>query len=253
MQRIIAFGLAVLSFAAFAARADANEAGNANLISIVSPVQQIVESVDISGNRRLRDEDLLYYIKTRQGDVYDPAALERDLKELLSLNFFDKTATRVLTEDGVRGGVNVIFEVREWPIIRDLQFKGAKALAESDILKEFREKRVGISKEAIYDPVKARSGTRVLRDMLASKGYPNAKVTVKEEEVSATSVAVTFDIEQGNRSRIVEIDFEGNQHFKDGELRDALVLVKETGLISRVKGQDILDLRKLEYDLQKNV
>ncbi len=32
-----------------------------------------------------------------------------------------------------------------------------------------------------------------------------------------------------------------------------LVLVKETGLISRFKGQDILDLRKLQYDLQKNV
>ncbi|MEO7660082.1 MAG: outer membrane protein assembly factor BamA [Pyrinomonadaceae bacterium] len=192
-------------------------------------------------------------MKTRTGDIYDPAALERDLKELLSLNFFDKTATRVLTEDGIRGGVNVIFEVRELPIIRDLQFKGAKALSESDILKEFREKRVGVSKESIYDPVKARGATRILREMLASKGYPNAKVTIEEEEVSATSIAVTFIIDQGLRSRIVEIDFEGNQHFKDGELRDALTLVKETGLISRFKGMDILDMRKLEYDLQKNV
>jgi outer membrane protein insertion porin family len=215
--------------------------------------QQVVESVDIQGNRRLRDEDLMYYIKTRPGDVYDPAALERDLKELLSLNFFDKTGTRVLTEDGIHGGVNVIFEVRELPIIRDLQFKGAKALTESDILKQFREKRVGISKEAVYDPVKTRTAIRTLREMLASKGYPNAKINVKEEEVSATSIAITFDIDQGNRSRIVQIDFEGNQHFKDSELRGALVLVKETGLISRVKGMDILDLRKLEYDLQKNV
>ena len=120
----------------------------------------------------------MYYIKTRPGDVYDPAALERDLKELLSLNFFDKTATRVLTEDGVRGGVNVIFEVRELPIIRDLQFEGAKAVQESDILKEFREKRVGIAKESVYDPVKARDATRILREMLASKGFPNAKVDV---------------------------------------------------------------------------
>lgn len=223
--------------------------------SIVSSghTQQVVESVDIQGNRRLRDEDLLYYIKTRAGDVYDPAGLERDLKELLSLNFFDKTATRVLTEDGIRGGINVIFEVRELPIIRDLQFKGTEALNESDILKEFRERRVGISKESVYDPVKARGATRILREMLASKGYPNAKVAVQEEEVSATSIALTFDIDQGNRSRIVQIDFEGNQHFKDGELRDSLVLVKETGIVSRVKGQDILDLRKLEYDLQKNV
>ncbi|MEO6655421.1 MAG: outer membrane protein assembly factor BamA [Pyrinomonadaceae bacterium] len=255
MNNLRAFGLVLLTlaFLAFPAMASVNSNAGSRVISDAATQQQVVESVDIQGNRRLRDEDLLYYIKTRAGDVYDPAALERDLKELISLNFFDKTATRVLTEDGIRGGVNVIFEVRELPIIRDLQFKGTKALAESDILKEFREKRVGISKEAVYDPVKARGATRTLREMLASKGYPNAKVTVQEDEVSATSIALTFNIEQGFRSRIVEIEFDGNQHFKDGELRNALTLVKETGLISRVKGMDILDLRKLQYDLQKNV
>src|SRR5207248_489116 len=181
--------LLLSAFLAVPAKADPNNtATDPPAAADPAPVQQrVVENVDIQGNRRLRDEDLLYYIKTRAGDVYDPAALERDLKELLSLNFFDKTKTRVLTEDGVRGGVNVIFEVSELPIIRDLQFKGAKALTESDILKEFREKRVGISKEAVFDPVKARAGTRVLREMLASKGYPNAKVTVESEEVSATS------------------------------------------------------------------
>ncbi len=253
MFKFGAFGLAILSFAIWAAPMTARAEGKSNETEAAAAVQQIVESVDIQGNRRLRDDDLFYYIKTKVGDTYDPAALERDLRELLSLNFFDKTATRVITTDGVRGGVNVIFEVRELPIIRDLQFVGAKALPEADILKAFREQRVGISKEAIYDPVKARVATRVLREMLASKGYPNAKVSVKEEEVSATSIALTFDIEQGHRSRIVDIDFEGNQVFSDSELRASLTLVKQTGLISRFKGQDILDLKKLEYDLQKNV
>src|SRR5690606_29972727 len=171
----------------------------------------------------------------------------------LSLNFFDKTATRVLTTDGVRGGVNVIFEVREWPIIRDLQFTGLKAVQESDVLKEFREKRAGISKEAIYDPVKARAASRILRELLASRGFPNAEIEIQEEEVSATSIALTFAVEQGNRSRIVDIDFTGNENFSDGELRGALQLVKETGLISRFQGQDILDMQKLEYDLQRHV
>ncbi len=256
MHNLRALGIVCLAFIAFAipAAAKTNDtANNPSKSESVKKAQQVVESVDIQGNRRLRDEDLLYYIKTRPGDVYDPAALERDLKELLSLNFFDKTATRVLTEEGVRGGVNVIFEVRELAIIRDLQFKGMKAIQESDVLKEFREKRVGISKESVYDPVKARNATRVLREMLASKGFPNAKVSVQEDQVSATSIALTFNIEQGYRSRIVEIDFDGNEKFKDSELRGALELVKETGIIVRFQGQDILDLKKLQYDLQKNV
>jgi outer membrane protein insertion porin family len=257
MQILRFFGLVLLSFI-FSATASAlpnsdDKAKDNPKTETVSPQQQLVESVDIQGNRRLRDEDLLYYIKTRAGDVYDAAQVERDLKELLSLNFFDKVETKVFTEPGVRGGVNVIFQVRELPIIRDLQFEGLKAVPESDVLKAFREQRVGISKEAVYNPVNAAKGIRVIRELLAGKGFPNAKVTVNEEEVSATSTAITFNVEQGNRSRIVKIEFEGNQAFKDGELRGALQLVTETGIIARFKGTDILDLRKLQYDLQKNV
>lgn len=255
MQKLTAFGLALLSLAFMAAPALAKADTKVNAISSANAAsfQQVVESVDIQGNRRLRDDDLIYYIKTRPGDVYDPASLERDLRELLSLNFFDKTATRVLTTPGVRGGVNVIFEVREWPIIRDLTFTGLKAVPESDVLKAFREQRAGISKEAIYDPVKARAASRILRELLAGKGYPNAKIGIKEEEVSATSIALTFEVEQGLRSRIVDIDFVGNENFKDSELRGAMQYVKETGLISRFNGQDILDMRRLEADLKRNV
>lgn len=255
MQTLRAFGLTILAAALFSAPILAKPVGTAvnSPKSSALAQQQLVESVDIQGNRRLKDDDLLYYIKTRPGDPFSQAQLERDLRELLSLNFFDKVRTRVLTEQGVRGGVNVIFEVVELPIIRDLQFEGLKAVPESEVLKAFREQRVGISKEAIYNPVNAEKGKRVIRELLAGKGYPNASVNVREEEVSATSTAIYFEVDQGNRSRIIQIEFEGNQAFKDGELRGQLQLVRESGLISRFKGQDILDLRKLQYDLQKNV
>ena len=136
MHILRAFGLVLLSFVittSLPAMAKTNDKTNENpkTVSSSNQAQQLVEEVDIQGNRRLRDEDLLYYIKTRAGDVYNPQQLERDLRELLSLNFFDKTATRVLTEEGVRGGIRVIFEVQELPIIRDLQFEGNDAVPES--------------------------------------------------------------------------------------------------------------------------
>ena len=255
MHNFRLFGLVLLCFvfSAMPAIAGSVEETKDSPKSETVTQQQLVESVDIQGNRRLRDDDLLYYIKTRAGDIYNQAQVENDLQQLLSLNFFDKVETRVFTEPGVRGGVNVIFEVKELPIIRDLQFEGLKAVPESDVLKAFREQRVGISKEAVYNPVNAQKGIRVIRELLASKGYPNAKVAVKDEDVSATSTAITFDVDQGNQSRIVDIEFEGNSVFSDGELRSQLQLVKETGIITRFQGLDILDLRKLQYDLDKNV
>ncbi|HKO98387.1 MAG TPA: outer membrane protein assembly factor BamA [Pyrinomonadaceae bacterium] len=212
--------------------------------------QRLVESVDITGNRRLRKDDVLYYVQTRPGDPYNEQQVQRDLQAILALGFFDKTSTRVLTEDGARGGINVIFEVKELPIIRDLQFDGLKSVPESDVLKAFRERRVGISKESVYDPVKAKTAIRVLKELLAARGHPNATVEERRDEVSATSTALTFTINEGERVRVVEIQFEGNTVFGDGALRGAMKLVKEAGLISRFKGQDILDRQKLDFDLR---
>ncbi|PYT03808.1 MAG: outer membrane protein assembly factor BamA, partial [Acidobacteria bacterium] len=218
-----------------------------------SQQQRLVERVDVEGNQRLRDEDIIYHIQTRAGDPYNPAQVQRDLQALLNLPFFDKTETRVATQPGEKGGVVVIFYVKELPVIRDLTFKGLHSVAEADVLKAFREQRVGVSKESTYDPVKVNNARRVIKELLAEHGHPNATVEVNEEEISQTSRALTFDIKEGERVRVVEIDFEGNQHFSDGELRGAMKLVKEAGLFSRFKGQDILHLEKLDYDLRKNV
>ncbi len=213
--------------------------------------QRLVESVDITGNRRLRKDDILYYVQTRPGDPYNEQQVQRDLQAILALGFFDKTKTRVLTEEGARGGINVIFEVLELPIIRDLQFEGLKSVPESDVLKAFRERRVGVSKESIYDPVKARNAIRVLKELLAAHGHPNATIEQRREEVSNTSVALTFVINEGERVRVVEVQFEGNTVFSDKKLRGAMKHVKEAGLMTRLRGQDILDRDKLEYDLKQ--
>src|SRR5215208_3059630 len=212
--------------------------------------QRLVENVDVIGNRRLRKDDILYYVQTRPGDVYNVEQVQRDYQTLLSLTFFDKTATRVLTENGPRGGVNIIFEVKELPIIRDLTFDGLKSVAESDVLKAFRERRVGVSKENVYDPVKVRNAMRVIKELLAAGGHPNATIEERTEEVSATSLAITFHVDEGDRVRVVDIQFEGNQVFSDGQLRGSMKYVKEAGLITRFKGSDILHREKLEYDLR---
>ncbi|TMK23614.1 MAG: outer membrane protein assembly factor BamA, partial [Actinobacteria bacterium] len=218
-----------------------------------SPQQRLVEDVQVENNRRLRDEDILYHVQTRKGDVYNPEQVRRDLQALLNLPFFDKTATNVSTQEGPKGGVIVIFTVKELPVIRDLTFKGLKSISEADVLKEFREKQVGVSKEATFDPVKVNNAVRVIKELLAEHGHPNGTVTPNSEEISQTSVALTFDVDEGDRVRVVEIAFEGNQHFSDGELRGAMKLVKEAGLLTRFRGQDILHLEKLDYDLRKNV
>jgi outer membrane protein insertion porin family len=212
---------------------------------------QLVEEVDIIGNRRLRKDDILYYIQTRPGDQYNPAQVERDLQAINALGFFEKTKTRVAKEDAPRGGLRITFFVEELPIIRDIQFEGLSSVPESEVLKTFRERRVGVSKEAIYDPVKVRAAIRVLKELLSAKGHPNAVISEEQEQISSTSVAIIFRVNEGERVRIAEIRFEGSKVFKSSTLRSQMKYVKEAGLFSRIREQDILHREKLDYDLHR--
>jgi outer membrane protein insertion porin family len=193
---------------------------------------------------------LLYYIQTKPETPYNPEQVQRDLQTLLALGFFNKTEARVEIEDAPRGGVRVIFTVEELPIIRDIQFDGLNSVSESDVLKTFRERRIGVSKEATYDPVKVQNARRVIKELLSARGRPNATVEPRTEDVSATSTAITFEIKEGDRVRVVEIEFEGNKVFSDGKLRSAMKYVKEAGLITRFQSKDILDREKLEVDMR---
>jgi len=171
----------------------------------------IVEDVKIRGNRRIPAETVRQYIQTKKGDPFDPAVIDKDIQTLNGQGFFDDIKIEV--EDGPGGGKIVTFVITERPIIRDITYSGLKTIIESDVLNKLREKGVRLSKEIQYDPVIVNNAARVIEDLLAEKGHPNAEVTPQIEEISAAAVAVNFVVNEGPRVRVVSIEFEGNKVF----------------------------------------
>src|SRR5256885_2777767 len=104
-----------------------------------------------------------------------------------------------------------ILYAKERPVIRDITYEGLKSAQESDVIQRFREKRVTVTKESRYDPVAVEQAKRQLKELLAEKGKPNAQIDAQVEEISATTVAVNFAVNEGKRVRVVNIDFEGNK------------------------------------------
>lgn len=153
---------------------------------------RLVEELVVEGNRRLTDEEITRHVKTRPGDAYDEGQARRDLQALHDVAAFDKNETRVLVEEGPRGGVRVIFRVTEWPIIRDLSFEGLPDVTEFDVLEALREKNAGVCKECPYDPTKAIEAASTIRKLLVARGWPDALVGVRVDEVSQVSVALGF-------------------------------------------------------------
>jgi len=158
---------------------------------------KLIENLDIQGNRRLTDEEILKHIKTRPGERLDEIQLQADLQSLMKLGLFHTTHTKVLTEVGVRGGVNVIFEVYELPLIVELKFDGLRYATKEELLVELREQNAEVAVNNPYQPEKMGKARQVILEYLVKmRGFVDAKVSLTEEQVSATTVKVSFVIDE---------------------------------------------------------
>jgi hypothetical protein len=155
--------------------------------------RRLVESVEVIGYRRLTKADISVYIKTRSGQWFSNERIRRDLERILASNLFDKRHTRVTIEPGLEGGVVVIFEVVEMPLVSSVSFKGLRVIEASQIFEAFRQKGISLEKDTVYDPVKVRAAERVIQDLLVINGYPNASIT-EIGEMSGTYVSITFEV-----------------------------------------------------------
>ena len=215
-----------------------------------NPVQNVtVEQVLIRGNRRIPESTIKIWIGTREGDPYNPGVLDRDVRALYAQGHFEDV--KVYAEEGTRGGKIITFEVSERPLLLDIKYEGLKSVQQSTVLEEFRKRSVGLSKESQYDAVKAKRAAAVIKELLANEGRPEAKVDPVVERISATAVALTFKIEEGERFRVAGIEFEGNKIFSSSHLRGEMKLVKQLGLFTTFSSKDIYHKEKLETDLDR--
>ena len=209
----------------------------------------IVEQVTITRQRRIPESTIKIWISTREGDVYNPAQIDRDVRAIYAQGYFDDV--KAFAEDGSRGGKIVTFEVKERPLLLEIKYTGLKSIQQSTLLEKFRERQIGLSKESQYDPVKARRAAVVIKELLANEGRPEAKVDPVIEQISQTAVSLTFKIDEGPRYRIADIEFEGNSVFSDDHLRSRMKLVKEVGFFTTFTSKDIYHKEKLQADLER--
>jgi outer membrane protein assembly factor BamA len=156
----------------------------------------LVEMVDVMGNRLSTDAEIMAHIKVRPGDKWDEAAIHADLKTLLRLGSFDDKQTKVMIEAGRGGGINVIFEVRELPLIAEISLEGLKYVTEGEMFAELSEHVQTFRTGMPYDPTKLGAVRDYLIKYLAMRGFDRASVNFSEEGISDTSIKISLVISE---------------------------------------------------------
>jgi outer membrane protein insertion porin family len=185
-----------------------------------------IEEIIFRGNRRIPAATLRARIFTHKGDVYDENALERDFMALWNTGFLDDIRCEVT--DGEKGKI-VTFYVREKKLVRSIDYKGLNTVAQSDVLDEFKKRKVGLSIQSQYDPVVIKRAQVVLQELLAAHGRQFARVRARTRNIPPNSVALTFIVSEGPKVKIGKIRFDGNTVFSDHKLVRAMKYSRPAG------------------------
>ena len=192
----------------------------------VEAAKPTIEEILFRGARRTPASTLRARIFSHPGDVYDESALFRDFMALWNTGFFDDI--RVESADGKTGKI-VTFYVREKKLIRSIDYKGLSTVQTSDVLDEFKKRKVGLSVFGQYDPVVIKRAEVVLKEMLAAHGKMFATVHHRTRNIPPNNVALTFIVAEGPKVKVGDIRFRGNTIFSAPRLERAMKYSRPAG------------------------
>ncbi len=140
----------------------------------------------VIGNRRIPKESILARLFSHQGDLYDPAVVERDFNSLWNTGYFENV--RIEKVDTPQC-VQLVVYVREKPTIREIDYKGLNAVTQSDVQERFKKAKVGLSVESQFDQTRVKRAETVLKDLLAEHGHQFATIRTEVKTIPPASVA----------------------------------------------------------------
>ncbi len=213
---------------------------------------QIIQDIDVIGNRKIPKETILSRIYTRAGDVYDAAALERDLRSVWNTGYFDDV--RIEREQTAKGWV-IHFYVREKPNIRTIEYHGLNSVSQSDVLDRYKKIKLPLTVDSPYDPTKVIRAKVALQQLLAEHGRQFATINVLVQQIPPASVSVTFNVKEGPKIKVGKIRFQGNKHVSSRKLRAAMKNLHAVGIPSSIFLEGIFsktfDSSKLDEDAER--
>lgn len=235
-------------------RADIQQGPEGGIIlTYVLQEQPLLEDVQVVGNKRKSDQELIGQTLLRAGDPMDEFLIQRGRDQIrrayrdAGYYLADVTVDQQTLEDSDI----LIYRVREGPRvkIRGLKFRGNQAFTASQLNSEIEsETYFPILRKGELSQEKLDLDAGRLRQFYESRGYLNARVSRRIElSPDQDDATVVFVIDEGRQYtvRSIRFDIDGQGVYAPDTLRDAMAL--KTGSVYsagdlRNSQQALLDL-----------
>ena len=196
---------------------------------------ETLKSMKILGTRRIEDATITNYTGMKIGQNVTDADLDRATKTLFATGLFSNVDIKM------KNGVATV-QVEENPIVHEIFFEGNKAL-EDDVLKT----EVQMKPRSVYTKTKVQKDADRLLAVYKRNGRFAATIEPKIIKKDQNRVDVIFEIDEGGKAFVRDINFVGNNAFSESTL-EGKMMTQEKAWYRFLSSTDTYDADRFKYD-----
>ncbi len=206
-----------------------------SLVTAGSALAQTASSIVVEGNRRVEADTIRSYFRVGPGERLDPIKADDGVKALFATGLFADVRYRW------EGG-RLIVTVLENSVISRIQFEGNKRVKDEQLLAEINSKpRGSLSRPTVQSDVQ-----RIV-EIYRRNGRYDVRVEPKIIDRPNNRVDLVFEINEGGKTTVKDIDFVGNRAYSGWRLRD-VIKTGQSNILSFLKNNDLYDPDRIEAD-----
>ncbi len=227
-------------FESFSAEAEPATPERNEVVIVFSVIERpLVDSIEIEGNRFVRDTDLLDEILLKEGDMVTKSKVQADVESIRSL-YLEKGFPNVEVEGEIEEvsekRSNVVFSIDEGARtkVKEILFSGNNFASDSTLKRLLSTKEQSLFASGAFQESKIAEDIQAIEEYYWDRGYVDAEVVNVDREVEEAedqnNLFLTFYIEEGKQYTYGGMTFEGNELYSDERLQEAVRQIEEKGL-----------------------
>ena len=200
----------------------------------------VVKDIRVEGIQRTEAGTVFSYLPVKVGDTLDDDHAAAAIRALFATGFFKDV--RLEVEQGV-----LIVLVHERPAIASVEIEGVKDFPKDQLRDGF--KYIGLAEGRIFDRSMLDKAEQELKRQYVASGKYAVAVNTTVTELERNRVSISFNVVEGEASRIKQINIIGCHAHSETELRDMMKLDTPTWM-SWFSKNDQYSKQKLSADLE---
>ncbi|MGB8047922.1 MAG: POTRA domain-containing protein, partial [Pseudolabrys sp.] len=207
------------------------------VVSLAAPAAyaQTVNSIVVQGNQRVEADTIRSYFRAGPNGQLDPFQIDEGVKALFATGLFQDVRPTM------QGG-RLTITVTENPVINRIAFEGNKKVKDEQLKTEIQSKERGTLSRPVVQADTAR-----LVEVYRRSGRFDIRVEPKIIELANNRVDLVFEITEGAKTGVRQINFVGNRAYSSYRLKD-IIKTSTTGLLAFLQTGDIYDPDRVEAD-----